>query len=243
MKIIAQKTDFYLNEEFFSQEIKRDFVDGVSFNIVFNKEKELFVYNYTTAGFLGIQKIQDATSKNLEGSKLISLDSALNSMQKSRPDLPIYLNIIPITIDIFDDESLKTLNSLNNEYLDAIKKAIEKYPKLVINLHSISRNLTLLLYQFFPKNQVGFVIYTGDLTPTDVDYYIFPTYMMDDTIFEELLELKKGIYIYISDGNDMSVIVDKYKSEKSTALSQKILPSLNFIVNHSNVIHEIFPES
>lgn len=243
MKIIAQKTDFYLNKEFFNQEIKKDYVNGVSFNVVYNKEKQLFVYNYTTSGFLGIQKIQDATMENLEGNKLLSLETALDSMQRQRPDLPIYLNVIPITIDVFDDTSLKTLNSLNDEYLRELKKITEKYPQLTICMHSISRNLTLLLYQFFSDKQIGFAVYTGDLTPIDVDYYVLPTYMMDDTIFEEMIELGKEIYIFVGDGNDVSVVIDKYKSEKSTALSQKVLPYLNFIVNHPNIMHEIFPNT
>lgn len=39
MRIIAQKTDFYLNEEFFNDQILNDYVDGVAFNVVFNLKK------------------------------------------------------------------------------------------------------------------------------------------------------------------------------------------------------------
>ena len=122
MRIIAQKTDFYLNEEFFNDQILNDYVDGVAFNVVFNKEKKLFLYDYTTSGFFGIQKIQDATIENLKGSKLMPLDTALESIQKNRASLPIYLNIIPITTDVFDEASLKQLNSINNEYIEELAK-------------------------------------------------------------------------------------------------------------------------
>lgn len=242
MRIIAQKTDFYLNEEFFHEQILNDYVDGVAFNVVFNKEKKLFIYDYTMSGFFGIQKIQDATIENLKGSKLMPLESALESVQKNRKDLPIYLNIIPVTTDVFDEASLKQLNSINHEYIEELKNMKQKYPNLSISMHSISRNLAYLLYQVFPKENVGFVVYTGDLTPLDVDYYIFPTFMIDNTIFEELIEQEKELYIYVGQSGDISVIIDKYNSEKSTALSQKVLPHLNFIVNQPNILAQIFPK-
>lgn len=169
------------------------------------------------------------------------LDTALESIQKNRASLPIYLNIIPITTDVFDEASLKQLNSINNEYIEELAKMKKKYSNLKINMHSISRNLALLLYQVFPKENVGFVVYTGDLTPLDVDYYIFPTFMIDNTIFEELIEQGKELYIYVGQSGDISVIIEKYDSEKSTALSQKVLPHLNFIVNQPNILARIFP--
>jgi len=59
MNIIVQKTDFYLNDEFFQEIIQQDYISGVSLNIVYNKEKKILVYNYVVSGLSEISQIQD----------------------------------------------------------------------------------------------------------------------------------------------------------------------------------------
>ena len=49
MEIIAQKNEFYLNDKFFNEIIKKESVDGVALNIVYNRENEILVYNCSTS--------------------------------------------------------------------------------------------------------------------------------------------------------------------------------------------------
>ncbi len=240
MKIIVQKTNFYLDKDFFREVIDFPIVDGVSLNVVFNTEKKLLVYSDTPAGNYTIQKFQSIPVDSLKESNILYLETALEEIRKKNPQLQIYLNLIPVNINIIDEESLREINQMNEEYVESLEELMKKNKDLNLFLHSISRSLLKLIQQKNLTSQIGAVIYAGDLTPIDVKYYIFPTYMIDDTIFEELIKQEKEIVIYVSDENDLAVITEKYNSPKSTAVSQQMLPHLTFMVNHPLLIEKIF---
>ena len=122
-----------------------------------------------------------------------NLNTALNNIRRSRSDLKVYLNMIPINFSVVDDESLKQLNLLNRKYISILKSIINNYNDMDISIHSVDRNLSLLVQREFTNRKVGFVLSNLDLTPTDVSYYVFPSYMIDDNIFEELIERNKKI--------------------------------------------------
>lgn len=240
MKIIVQKTNFYLDKDFFDEVIGNPIVDGVSLNIVYNTEKKLLVYSYASMGSYTIQQFQSIPIDYLKESNILYLETALEEIKKKNPKLKIYLNLIPVNINVIDEESLKVINQMNQEYVSSLEKVLSDNPNLSISLHSISRSLLKLMQGKQLPSDIGAVIYAGDLTPIDVEYYVFPTYMIDDTIFEELIKDKKEIIIYVSDENDLAVITEKYNSPKSTAAAQQMLPKLTFMVNHPLLIEKIF---
>lgn len=240
MKIIARKTDFYLREEFFKDIITEDYVDGVSLDIILNVDNQILVYNYQSSGEYNVQLSQNTPLKSLISSSILTLNEALELIYENRKTIPIYLNLIPNTLAISSEEDLYKLNKRNREYLSVLKNILDIYPRLNINLHSINRNLVLMMQKEFLKNKIGFVIYTGDLTLADVDYYVFPTYMIDDTIFKELIDNKKEIIIFVEGESDLTVITEKYKSKNSNLFSKTIFNDLSFIVDQPILLENIF---
>ena len=240
MKIIAQKTNFYLDGEFFNEILLGESVTGVNLNVVFNRNGKLLIYNNDVQEKQNVQKIQNTDLENLQINSVLTLEEALERIKACHKELEIFLNIIPISMNITDDASLKLLTSLNHQYLSKLTEILKAYSSMKICVHSISRNLVLLLQEKKICSKVGFVVYAGELTPTDANYYVFMTYMIDDVIFEELIQNKKELVIYISNQNDLATIAHKYTSEKTTALSSKILPHLNFIVNQPILIEKLF---
>lgn len=240
MNIIARKTDFYLKDDFFKNIITEDYVDGVALDILLNVDNKLLIYNYNTPGDYTVQQFQNMPLNKIIGSNVLTLEEALELIYENRRNIPIYLNLIPNTLAIASDEDLLELNKRNREYLTELDRVLKKYTNLNVNIHSINRNLVLMLQKEFLKNQIGFVIYTGDLTPTDVNYYVFPTYMIDDTIFEELLNHNKRIVIYIDDESDLTIVTKKYASKDTTEFSKRLLKDLSFIVNQPILLDKIF---
>lgn len=240
MKIIARKTDFYLQEEFFKDIITKDYVDGVSLDIILNVDNKILVYNYQSSGEYTVQQSQNTPLKNLISSSMLTLNRVLELIYENRKTLPIYLNLIPNTLAISSEEDLYKLNKRNREYLSVLKNILDIYPRLNINLHSVSRNLVLMMQKEFLKNKIGFVIYTGDLTLADVDYYVFPTYMIDDVIFKELIDNKKQIIIFIEGETDLALVTEKYKSKNISLFSKSILNDLSFIINQPILLESIF---
>ena len=242
MNIIARKTDFYLTDDFFKNIITSDYVDGVALDVVLNVDNEILVYNYSSSNVYTIQQFQNFSLSKLVGSNILSLEEALESIYENRRNIPIYLNLIPNTLSIENDEDLKALNKRNNEYVMELDKVLKRYSGLNIKMHSISRNLVLLLKKVFLKNRIGFVISVGDLSPTDVDYYVFPTYMIDDVIFKELVGNNKRILIFVEGESDLTVVTEKYTGDKVTEFSKSILGDLSFIVNQPVLLYRIFEE-
>ena len=242
MNIIAHKTDFYLTDEFFRDIITKGYVDGIALDIVLNNENMLLVYNYKTAGDNTVGQIQNLPLNQTIQSNVLVLEDTLERIYENRRNIPIYLNLIPNTLSIENDEDLKALNKRNNEYVMELDKVLKRYSGLNIKMHSISRNLVLLLKKMFLKNEIGFVVSTGDLTPTDVDYYVFPTYMIDDVIFKELVGNNKRILIFVEGESDLTVVTEKYTGDKVTEFSKSILGDLSFIVNQPVLLYRIFEE-
>lgn len=243
MNIIAHKTDFYLTDEFFRDIITKEYVDGIALDIVLNNENMLLVYNYKTAGDNTVGQIQNLPLNQIIQSNVLVLEDTLERIYENRRNIPIYLNLIPNTLSIENDEDLKALNKRNNEYVMELDKVLKRYSGLNIKMHSISRNLVLLLKKVFLKNEIGFVVSTGDLTPTEVSYYVFPTYMIDDNVFRELRLNNKGIMIYIDNDGDLAIVTEKYNCDSTTDFSNEILQGLSFIIDQPILLDRIFRKS
>lgn len=240
MNIIAHKTDFYLTDEFFKEIITKEYVDGIALDVVLNNENRLLVYNYKTLGDNTVGQIQNLPLDQIIQSNILILDDTLERIYETRRNIPIYLNLIPNTLSIENDEDLKALNKRNNEYVMELGKVFRQFSNLNIKMHSISRNLVLLLKKVFSKNEIGFVVSTGDLTPTDVSYYVFPTYMIDDNVFRELRLNNKGIVVYIDNEGDLAIVTEKYNSDNTTIFSDEILRGLSFIIDQPILLDRIF---
>lgn len=241
MKIIAQKTDFYDNQEFFTEVIQYQSVNGISFNVLFNNEGKLLVYSYTPSSQYVIDRLERLPFQHVNNPNIMTLEDALEQVRRNRNDLEVYLNLIPTEINIVDDESLKELSAMNTRYTATLKQVVDNFPELKISLHSISRPLALLFQRNITNRRVGIFVYSGDLTPTEVSYYVFPVYMINNIIFEELIRRGKEIVLFVADDSDMAVVVQTYNSPKTTARASSILPKLTFIVNQPIVMEKLLP--
>lgn len=240
MKIIAHKTSFYLTDDFFKNIITADYVDGVILDIVLNVDNKILVYNYDSSFEYSVKQFQNTPLNKIIGSSVLTLEEALELIYENRKTIPIFLNLVPNTLDISSEEDLLALNKRNREYLFELNNVLKKYTNMDISLHSINRNLVLLIQKEFLKHKTGFVIYVSDLTPTEVDYYIFPTYMINDVIFKEILDNNRRIMIYAENESDLATITEKYASSKTTDFSKSILNDLSFISNQPILLNKIF---
>ena len=241
MEIIVQKTSYYNTERFFEEAILEPYVSGVAFNLIFSKNHDILIFSPNSSDSVGIMNLKDINSM-ADTNFILDLKDALDRIRKSGKRLKVLLNLIPISYDIIDDASFQELAKLSLEYMQELKKIIDEYPDLDISLHSISRNLLVVADSIF-SHSLGFFLYGADLNLMDVDYYVFTTNMIDDTIFEQELARDKGIYLQLIGSTDLALVVNHYDSKYSTALSQKVLPHLGFIVNQPNLIYRLLAPS
>ncbi len=235
VKIIAHKTDYYSNEEFYHQVAQEEFVDGLSLNVVYDKSHELFVYSPAT--------VENITVLNLEKHKnthqVLSLKEVLDKIRSLKLDTLVLLNLVPMDYNVSSEDALKGLIAYNQDYVSLLVTLLNQYDDIQVQVHTISRTLLQLLEKN-TNRKLGYFVHGGDLSPFDASYYVFTPNMIDDTIFQEILRLKREIFLSITGAADLDICFRHYRSKYATALSQEIFPDLNFIMAQPTLIMRIF---
>lgn len=242
MKIFANKTNLYNNNDFLISSVKQENLSGVGFNLAMTKDNKFMIF---TPAFNNQATIQTIASKNLneiENLDILTLDYILEFYTKNKTNLKIFFNLLPATIPVTSEETLETLKNINNNYVFHLTKALENYQNLNIYLGSINSNLIQLLKSKNLKQKLGIVLFGGNLNYMDVDFYVFETALLSDQIFKQQLDLGKEIILYIGTINDLNTTYEHFKGEKSTALAGSIFNQIYFLNDYPELFFNLFKE-
>ena len=171
MRIIAQKTDILNNEEFIKNATTKDYIYGITINVALTKDNKILTYNLPANIEASINTIENSTYDELNNFELDLLENTLNNLNQKNYNKLIYLNVNPFKTGPLTDENIEETTRRMNLYLDKIKKIIDEYPNLKINLHSINRSLVTIMKQKIKNHQIGYIINNNDLNFIDVNYY------------------------------------------------------------------------
>ena len=207
MRIIAQKTDILNNEEFIKNATTKDYIYGITINVALTKDNKILTYNLPANIEASINTIENSTYDELNNFELDLLENILNNLNQKNYNKLIYLNINPFKTGPLTDENIEETTRRMNLYLDKIKKIIDEYPNLKINLHSINRSLVTIMKQKIKNHQIGYIINNNDLNFIDVNYYTVIMNVFNDTIIDILLKEKKEVNLYISSDYYLSIIM------------------------------------
>ena len=230
MRIIAQKTDILNNEEFIKNATTKDYIYGITINVALTKDNKILTY---------LPANIEASINTIENSTY----DELNNLNQKNYNKLIYLNINPFKTGPLTDENIEETTRRMNLYLDKIKKIIDEYPNLKINLHSINRSLVTIMKQKIKNHQIGYIINNNDLNFIDVNYYIVIMNIFNDTIIDILLKEKKEINLYISSDYYLSFVYNHYVGKKSTHYRKEIFKDLGIVTSYPNIIYRTFKDS
>ena len=210
MKILANKTDLYNNIDFLKKSVKME--------------------------------------SPLEG---VGFNIAITKDNKFVVFSPVSDNQTTIqTIANKNLNELKSLDLLTLDYILNIYKA-EKYRfKIFLNLIPSSISITseesLEALKNINNNYIenllkeGIVLFGGNLNYSDVDFYLFGTGLLSDEIFKQQLDLKKEVMVYVGTSNDLSLVYEHFKGEKSTALANEIFDQILFLNDYPELFFRLF---
>ena len=215
MKIIAQKSDTMNSEDFFHKALSTNYIDGINLNVALTKDNQIVVFNNTSVSDAIVNTIDNSTLSELNNYDIITLENTLNKLNQEN-------------------------TTKMNLYIDTLKTIIDNFTRLTIHVHSLNRNLVSMLKNKLKDNQVGFVIYTGDLNFIDVDYYVFTMNVYDEAIIDQLLRKKKKILIYIHSEYYLSVVYQGFLKEQENEVATKMIDKIAIISNYPEIIYKLF---
>lgn len=240
MKIIAQKSDAMNSEEFFRKALSTNYIDGINLNVALTRDNQIVVFNNTSVSDAIVNTIDNSTLSELNNYDIITLEDTLNKLNQKNTTKDIYINVIPFKTGILTDENIQQTVTKMNLYIDTLKTIIDNFTRLTIHVHSINRNLVSMLKNKLKNNQVGFVIYTGDLNFIDVDYYVFTMNVYDEAIIDQLLRKNKNILIYIHSDYYLSVVYQGFLKEQENKVITKLVDKIAIISNYPEIIYKLF---
>lgn len=240
MRIIAQKNNALNTSDFLSKSLSNDYIDGMSFNVTYTKDNKIVIFNSISISGAITNTINTSTLGELQGYEVILLDDVLRNLSKNPVKKDIYLNLAPLNTGIINDDNINEVTMMLNEYIDKIKEIIYNYKNLIINLHSINRNIVELLKQKLSNNKIGFTVTGNDLNFIDVDYYILIANTQNDAVIDMLLKNNKEVIIYVYSDYYISYLYDHYLGEKSTPYLQETFNKIAIMTNYPEIINKVF---
>ncbi len=241
MRILANKTNLYNNLDFLQQSTEEENnLEGVGFNVAITKDNQFVIFSPVSDNQTTIQTITSKNLNELEHLDLLTLKDTLDFYQNKKSKLKIFLNLLPSTIPITSEKSLLALKGINENYAKNLLDIIRSYQTLNLYLGSVNASLIELLKVQNISWKTGIVLFGGNMNYIDVDFYVFGTGLLSEEIFNQQLELKKEVILYLGTASDLSTTYEFFKGEKSTALAHSIFDQIMFLNDYPDLFLKIF---
>lgn len=240
MRIIAQKSNTLSTYDFFYNALTRDYIDAINLSITYTKDNKIVIFNSQSANAAITNTINTNTFEELQQYEIILLDVALENLNINPIKKDLYINLTPSNPIVLDDTNIQEVTRQMNNYVDEVKRIIDKYKNLTINLHSNSRNLVSIMKQRITNYNIGFSITGNDFNFIDVDYYVLISNTQNDAIIDTLLNQNKIVIIYVYSDYYISFLYEHYLGEKSTPYLQEVFTKLSIMTNYPEIIHKVF---
>lgn len=240
MRIILQQTDALNAYDFWNNVKTKDYINAIAINIALTKDNKVVTYNISTNIDANINTIENSNLIELENYEIQLFENTLKSLNDKNINKDIYVNIAPFRTGPLTEENIKSITKRMNLYIDKIKESIDKYPNLIIHLHTINRSIATILKNKIKNNKIGFVITNRDLNFIDVDYYVMTMNAFNDTIIDLLLKENKEVILYIHNDYYISFLYEHYFGEKSTPHLEETFNKLTLLTNYPEIINKVF---
>lgn len=240
MRIIAQKSNNQNTYNFFSSGLSNSYIDGISFNITYTKDNKVVIFNTPSLEPAITNTINTSTLGELQGYEISQLEEELKNLEHVSNKKDIYILLSLPNYGVLTDTNIEMVTMNMNSYVDEVKKIVDSYPNLTINLHSYNRNLVTIMKQRITNHPIGFAITGLDPTFIDVDYYVIAANVFKDSIIDTLLKRKKEVIIYVLTSYYMSYLYEHYLGEKSTPELQQSLQKISFMTDYPLIINKLF---
>lgn len=237
MKILAHGTNLYNPSDYDNMIQANPNILGLSLDITMTKDNKIVIYSVAPNDALTLEAIQNNTLNQLNNYQLVTLDRVLSHYQNRQKK--IFLHLLPFTVPILQEDTLLYIQRQNVVYIEELRKVVEKYPQMEIYISSLNHALIHRMKQVLSGIKIGVTLEGSNLTYIDVDFYEFPTTMLDYSIMKQQLQLKKGVVILLRDCNDITIIINSFTKYKQL-IDDYFFNQLYFNTNYPQILSLVF---
>ena len=206
MSIIVRRNNLESPVSFLNNANDFNYIDGILLEVTMTKDRVIVIYNSTDTPGVTLDRIQNSNFEDLDKTSVEKLDTLLEYQEK------------------------------NSSYINLINEIIMKYPTLNTSLQSTNTHLIFYLKRIVKNSPIGLELIDENDNYVDVDYYIFPTTLLDYNVIKQQLNLNKGVMITIRISDDLVLLyifLDKYPE----LLNDKY--RIMFITNYPKLVNEL----
>lgn len=237
MKILAHGNNLYNPNEYDKMIQNNPDILGLSLDITMTKDNQIVIYSVVPNDNLTLEAIQSNTLSNLNTYQLVTLDRVLSYYQNGNKK--IFLHLLPFAVPVLQEDTILYIQRKNKIYIEELKKVVWQYPNM--NLYISSRNHTLIhsMKQMLSGVKIGVTLEESNLNYIDVDFYEFPTTMLDYSIMREQIHLKKEVVILLRDCSDITMIINSFRQYQSL-MNDAFFQQLYFNTNYPQILSLVF---
>lgn len=237
MKILAHGSSLYSPPAYDEMIQSNPNILGLSLDVTMTKDNQIVIYSVSPNDTLTLEAIQSNSLNNLNTYQLVTLDRVL-SHYLNRGE-KIFLHLLPFTVPILQEDTLLYIQRQNRTYIEELKKVVDKYQTMDIYVSSRNHSLIQFMKQTIHTIKIGVTLEESNLNYIDVDYYEFPTTMLDYSIMKQQIRLGKEVIILLRDCSDITIIINSFKKYESS-ISDSFFDQLYFNTNYPKVLALVF---
>ena len=227
MKILYYGNIIYTLDEFKSNVLNEDYIDGIVLNTVMTKDQKMVIISFDNIEntVLGIENYTYEESK--EGNLLLLSDvlEALKNINKR-----ILINAV-ITPPLLNFKDLDT-------YTTNLTTIINRYSSINISVFSVNYAVINALKPKLLNNKIGVLLNAENANYIDVDFYIFPPILLNTFILNQQYNRNKEIMIFLQNFNDLNQMNNFFtNSENTSRISRQLMNDISVLTTYPRITY------
>ena len=225
MKILFYNNILYDVETFNKQVLQNPNVDGIVMNVVMTKDGKMIIVIFSDEGVI-VQGLENYTYEQTKEDAFILLDEVLSLNINKR----VLINAIisPQYLNYKDIE----------RYTTNLTDIINRHQNVDVSVFSVSYPLITALKPKLIKNKIGVLLNPNNATYVDVDFYIFPSILLNTSILNQQFRNGKELMILLQSFGDLNSLNNFFTDETNkNQLSRQLINSISVLTRYPDITY------
>jgi len=227
VKILYYGNVIYTPEEFKNNILNQEYIDGIVINTVMSKDGKMVVISFESIANI-VQDIENYTYEQSKEGTIILLDDVLTNIRGTNKRVLVNAVITPTLLN-YKDLEIYTTNLTN---------IINKYPDIDISVFSVNYAVINYLKPKLLNNKLGVLLSAENTNYIDVDFYIFPSILLNTTILNQQYNKNKEIMIFLQNWNDLNQMNTFFTNKENTSkISRQLMNDISVLTMYPRITY------
>lgn len=241
MNLIAHIENMYNTKEFENLIFHNENIDGLSLDLTMTKDFKIIIYAISENNQHKIITLETSSLKEIKDFKIYELDTVLSYLQQRNYQKKVFFHFIPLSHVPITDDTITSIKKQNYMYIKNTADIVKNYPMLNMYFSSMDYNLIYYMKELIKDFKIGVRLSYNNLSYINVDFYEFPSNMLDFKLINQQLNLGKEVSIIVRNENDLSLLLKAFKNTDN-GLANQLFPQIIFNSNYPEIFYLTFRE-